>query len=87
MIFCGCSVSDRKHQRSNEHRELSLLAYLSQLQSPDPGPVRPLHSLTPYQVHESRDAAHVLLLRVPGFYHYLRRWLMSVLKYEAEAST
>ncbi|XP_054465538.1 polynucleotide 5'-hydroxyl-kinase NOL9 [Anoplopoma fimbria] len=39
-----------KHQRTNEHRELSLLAYLSQLQSPDPGPVRPLHSLTPYQV-------------------------------------
>ncbi|XP_076023277.1 polynucleotide 5'-hydroxyl-kinase NOL9 [Genypterus blacodes] len=39
-----------KHQRSNEHRELLLLAYLSQLQSPDPGPVRPLHSLTPYQV-------------------------------------
>uniref|UniRef100_A0A1A7XJ01 Polynucleotide 5'-hydroxyl-kinase NOL9 n=1 Tax=Iconisemion striatum TaxID=60296 RepID=A0A1A7XJ01_9TELE len=42
-----------KHQRTNEHRELSLLAYLSQLQSPDPGPVRPLHSLTPYQVEES----------------------------------
>ncbi|KAA8591427.1 hypothetical protein FQN60_002370 [Etheostoma spectabile] len=39
-----------KHQRTNEHRELSLLAYLSQLQSPDPGPIRPLHSLTPYQV-------------------------------------
>ncbi|CAJ1084489.1 polynucleotide 5'-hydroxyl-kinase NOL9 [Xyrichtys novacula] len=39
-----------KHQRTNEHRELSLLAYLSQLQSADPGPVRPLHSLTPYQV-------------------------------------
>lgn len=40
----------RKHQRSNEHRELTLLAYLSQLQSPDSGPVRPLNSLTPYQV-------------------------------------
>uniref|UniRef100_UPI0037E98CAF polynucleotide 5'-hydroxyl-kinase NOL9 n=1 Tax=Semicossyphus pulcher TaxID=241346 RepID=UPI0037E98CAF len=39
-----------KHQRTNEHRELSMLAYLSQLQSADPGPVRPLHSLTPYQV-------------------------------------
>ncbi|XP_078111910.1 polynucleotide 5'-hydroxyl-kinase NOL9 [Sander vitreus] len=39
-----------KHQRTNEHRELSLLAYLSQLQSPDPGPIRSLHSLTPYQV-------------------------------------
>lgn len=50
----------RKHQRSNEHRELSLLAYLSQLQSPDPGPVRPLHSLTPYQVHESQDPAQFM---------------------------
>uniref|UniRef100_A0A8C2WZ71 Polynucleotide 5'-hydroxyl-kinase NOL9 n=1 Tax=Cyclopterus lumpus TaxID=8103 RepID=A0A8C2WZ71_CYCLU len=46
-----------KHQRTNEHRELSLLAYLSQLQSPDPGPIKPLHSLTPYQVHESRSVA------------------------------
>lgn len=54
ISFIGdvCIVFDRKHQRSNEHRELSLLAYLSQLQSPDPGPVRPLHSLTPYQVYE-----------------------------------
>lgn len=55
VIFRGCVVICRKHQRSNEHRELSLLAYLSQLQSPDPGPVRPLHSLTPYQVHENQD--------------------------------
>ncbi|XP_031597778.2 polynucleotide 5'-hydroxyl-kinase NOL9 [Oreochromis aureus] len=44
------SQGTAKHQRSNEQRDLSLLAYLSQLQSPDPGPVRPLHSLTPYQV-------------------------------------
>nr|XP_046253422.1 polynucleotide 5'-hydroxyl-kinase NOL9 [Scatophagus argus]XP_046253423.1 polynucleotide 5'-hydroxyl-kinase NOL9 [Scatophagus argus] len=49
-----------KHQRSNEHRELSLLAYLSQLQSPDPGPVRPLHSLTPYQVPHSAVALGVI---------------------------
>ncbi|XP_033826171.1 polynucleotide 5'-hydroxyl-kinase NOL9 [Periophthalmus magnuspinnatus] len=49
-----------KHQRSNEMRELSLLAYLSQLQSPDPGPVRPLHSLTPYQVPHSAVALGVL---------------------------
>lgn len=41
---------DRRHQRSNEIRELSLLAYLSQMQSPDLGPVRPLQSLVPYQV-------------------------------------
>ncbi|KAM9856099.1 polynucleotide 5'-hydroxyl-kinase NOL9 [Aulostomus maculatus] len=45
-----------KHQRSNEQRELSLLAYLSQLQSPNPGPVQPLHSLTPYQVPHSAVA-------------------------------
>ncbi|XP_029911115.1 polynucleotide 5'-hydroxyl-kinase NOL9 [Myripristis murdjan] len=48
-----------KHQRTNEHRELSLLAYLSQLQSPDPGPVRPLHCLTPYQVPHSAVAVGV----------------------------
>ncbi|KAM4609660.1 polynucleotide 5'-hydroxyl-kinase NOL9 [Polymixia lowei] len=48
-----------KHQRSNEHRELSLLAYLSQLQSPDPGPVRPLHCLIPYQVPHSAVAIGV----------------------------
>ncbi|XP_072222936.1 polynucleotide 5'-hydroxyl-kinase NOL9 [Leuresthes tenuis] len=49
-----------KHQRTNEHRELSLLAYLSQLQSPDPGPVRPLHSLTPYQVPNTAVALGVI---------------------------
>ncbi|KAF7663519.1 hypothetical protein LDENG_00208620 [Lucifuga dentata] len=49
-----------KHQRSNEHRELSLLAYLSQLQSSDPGPVRPLHSLTPYQVPHTAVALGVV---------------------------
>lgn len=49
-----------KHQRTNEHRELSLLAYLSQLQSSDPGPVRPLHSLTPYQVPNAAVALGVI---------------------------
>ncbi|KAJ0064817.1 hypothetical protein NL108_015590, partial [Boleophthalmus pectinirostris] len=49
-----------KHQRSNELRELTLLAYLSQLQSPDPGPVRPLHSLTPYQVPHGAVALGIL---------------------------
>ncbi|XP_012718915.2 polynucleotide 5'-hydroxyl-kinase NOL9 [Fundulus heteroclitus] len=48
------------HQRSNEHRELSLLGYLSQLQSPDPGPVRPLHTLTPYQVPNTAVALGVI---------------------------
>ncbi|KAM3872556.1 polynucleotide 5'-hydroxyl-kinase NOL9 [Diretmus argenteus] len=48
-----------KHQRTNERRELSLLAYLSQLQSPYPGPVRPLHCLTPYQVPHSAVAVGV----------------------------
>ncbi|KAK2851830.1 hypothetical protein Q5P01_008106 [Channa striata] len=55
----GCQGT-AKHQRSNEHRELSLLAYLSQLQSPDPGPVRPLHSLTPYQVPHTAVALGVI---------------------------
>lgn len=54
------SQGTSKHQRSNEHRELSLLAYLSQLQSPDPGPVRPLHSLTPYQVPHTAVALGVI---------------------------
>lgn len=49
-----------KHQRTNEHRDLSLMAYLSQLQSPDPGPVRPLHSLTPYQVPHTAVALGVI---------------------------
>ncbi|XP_068193803.1 polynucleotide 5'-hydroxyl-kinase NOL9 [Antennarius striatus] len=49
-----------KHQRSNETRELSLLAYLSQLQSPDPGLVKPLHSLTPYQVPHTAVALGVI---------------------------
>lgn len=49
---------NRKHQRSNEQRELSLLAYLSQLQSPDPEPVQPLHSLTPYQVDDEHRLSY-----------------------------
>ncbi|XP_047428466.1 polynucleotide 5'-hydroxyl-kinase NOL9 [Mugil cephalus] len=49
-----------KHQRSNEHRELSLLAYLSQLQSPELGPVRPLNSLIPYQVPNTAVALGVI---------------------------
>lgn len=48
-----------KHQRSNELRELSLLAYLSQLQDADQGPVRQLHCLTPYQVPFSAVAVGV----------------------------
>lgn len=55
----GCQGT-AKHQRSNEHRDLTLLAYLSQLQSPDPGPVRPLHSLTPYQVPHTAVALGVI---------------------------
>lgn len=48
-----------RHQRTNEHRELSLLGYLSQLQSPDPRSIRPLHCLTPYQVPHSAVAVGV----------------------------
>lgn len=59
--FEGVGCQGRaKHQRTNEQRELSLLAYLSQLQSPDPGPVRPLHSLTPYQVSHTAVALGVI---------------------------
>lgn len=47
-------------QRTNELRELSLLGYLSQLQSSDAGPVRPLHSLTPYQVPHTAVALGVV---------------------------
>lgn len=54
------SQGKARHQRTNELRELSLLAYLSQLQSPDPGPVRPLQSLTPYQVPHSAVALGVI---------------------------
>uniref|UniRef100_A0A3Q3X3F4 Polynucleotide 5'-hydroxyl-kinase NOL9 n=1 Tax=Mola mola TaxID=94237 RepID=A0A3Q3X3F4_MOLML len=50
----------RTVRRSNEQRELSLLAYLSRVQSPDPGPVRPLHSLTPYQVPHTAVALGVV---------------------------
>nr|XP_004560400.2 polynucleotide 5'-hydroxyl-kinase NOL9 [Maylandia zebra] len=53
------SQGTAKHQRSDELRNLSLLAYLSQLQCPDPGPVRPLHSLTPYQVPHTAIALGV----------------------------
>lgn len=60
-----------KHQRSNELRELSLLAYLSQLQPPEPGPVRPLHSLTPYQVPHAAVALGVIHCEVvPGHMFY-----------------
>lgn len=44
------SAHEMRHQRSNELRDLALLGYLSQLQSAEPGPVLPLHCLTPYQV-------------------------------------
>lgn len=47
-------------QRTNELRDLALLGYLSQLQSPDSGPVRPLHSLTPYQVPHTAVALGVV---------------------------
>ncbi|XP_030209999.1 polynucleotide 5'-hydroxyl-kinase NOL9 [Gadus morhua] len=48
-----------KHQRSNELRELSLLAYLSQLQEAHQGPVRQLNCLTPYQVPHTAVAIGV----------------------------
>lgn len=59
LLWC---LADRRHQRSNETRELSLLAYLSQMQSADLGPVRPLHSLVPYQVDDLNQANEVVNL-------------------------
>ncbi|XP_061908554.1 polynucleotide 5'-hydroxyl-kinase NOL9 [Entelurus aequoreus] len=59
----GCQIRTRL-QRSNELRDMALLAYLSQLQSADPGPVRPLHSLTPYQVAHTAVALGVLHFEV-----------------------
>ena len=50
FLSCGVVLSYRRYQRSNELRELCLLGYLSKLQSPDPGPVLPIHCLTPFQV-------------------------------------
>ncbi|XP_036388316.1 polynucleotide 5'-hydroxyl-kinase NOL9 isoform X1 [Megalops cyprinoides] len=53
------AVSNMRYHRSNVLRDLALLAYFSQLQSPDPGPVRPLHCFTPYQVPLSAVAVRV----------------------------
>nr|XP_023847407.1 polynucleotide 5'-hydroxyl-kinase NOL9-like [Salvelinus alpinus] len=50
---------EMRHQRSNEQRDLALLGYFSQLQSPEPGSVRPLHGFTPYQVRHSAVAVGV----------------------------
>nr|XP_057906891.1 polynucleotide 5'-hydroxyl-kinase NOL9 [Doryrhamphus excisus] len=63
--FQGAGSQGRtKLQRPNEQRDVSLLAYLSQLQSADPGPVRPLHSLTPYQVPHTAVALGVIHFEV-----------------------
>ncbi|XP_062871334.1 polynucleotide 5'-hydroxyl-kinase NOL9 [Trichomycterus rosablanca] len=49
--FEGAGMSgEMRHQRSNVLRDLALLAYLSQLQPEEPGPILPLHCFTPYQV-------------------------------------
>lgn len=49
LICCGY-FSRRVH--SSILRDMSILGYLGQLQSPDIGAVLPLHSLVPYQVNE-----------------------------------
>ncbi|KAG9339245.1 hypothetical protein JZ751_023941 [Albula glossodonta] len=49
----------RRYHRSNILRDLTLLAYFSQLQAPEPGPVRPLHCFTPFQVLMSAVAVRV----------------------------
>ncbi|KAI1897122.1 hypothetical protein AGOR_G00079870 [Albula goreensis] len=53
------TVSNMRYHRSNILRDLTLLAYFSQLQAPEPGPVRPLHCFTPYQVPMSAVAVRV----------------------------
>ncbi|XP_022532818.2 polynucleotide 5'-hydroxyl-kinase NOL9 isoform X1 [Astyanax mexicanus] len=53
------TAGNMRHQRSNELRDLALLGYFSQLQSPEPGPIRPLHCFTPYQVPHSAVALGV----------------------------
>ncbi|XP_016404510.1 polynucleotide 5'-hydroxyl-kinase NOL9-like [Sinocyclocheilus rhinocerous] len=55
--FEGAGTSgEMQHQRSNELRDLALLSYFSKLQSPEPGPIRPLHCFIPYQVPHSAVA-------------------------------
>lgn len=49
LTCCGY-FSRRVH--SGILRDMSILGYLGQLQSPDIGAVLPLHSLVPYQVSE-----------------------------------
>ncbi|XP_053498968.1 polynucleotide 5'-hydroxyl-kinase NOL9 [Ictalurus furcatus] len=53
------TAGEMRHQRSNELRDLALLGYFSQLQSAEPGPIRPLHCFTPYQVPHSAIALGV----------------------------
>lgn len=58
--FQGAGTSgDMRLQRSNEIRDLALLGYLSQLQSPESTIVRPLHCFLPYQVSLSSVAIGV----------------------------
>ncbi|XP_028849801.1 polynucleotide 5'-hydroxyl-kinase NOL9 [Denticeps clupeoides] len=58
--FEGAGTSgEARHQRSNELRDLAMLAYFSKMQGPDPGPVRPLHCFIPYQVSMSAVALGV----------------------------
>ncbi|KAI7794149.1 polynucleotide 5'-hydroxyl-kinase NOL9 [Triplophysa rosa] len=59
--FEGAGKSgEMRFQRSNELRDLSLLAYFSKMQSPEPGPMRPLHCFIPYQVPHSSVAIGVV---------------------------
>ncbi|XP_051947607.1 polynucleotide 5'-hydroxyl-kinase NOL9-like [Xyrauchen texanus] len=56
---CAGTSGKMRHQRSNELRDLALLSYFSKMQSPDPGPIRPLHCFIPYQVPHSSVAIGV----------------------------
>lgn len=48
LTRCGCFC---RRVHSSILRDMSILGYLGQLQSPDVGAVLPLHSLVPYQVN------------------------------------
>lgn len=54
------TAGEMRFQRSNELRDLALLSYFSKMQSPEPGPMRPLHCFIPYQVPQSSVAIGVV---------------------------
>ncbi|XP_052574662.1 polynucleotide 5'-hydroxyl-kinase NOL9 isoform X1 [Peromyscus californicus insignis] len=55
-----CDKNEKNRAKYNKiFRDLAVLGYLSQLMPPVPGPLSPLHSLTPYQVPFSAVAVRI----------------------------